>query len=136
VNSGGSKIIPDQAKYYYFFDNPDKTEVEMKKFDKIAKDKQFDLIVMDIEGSEYFALKGMSESLEKCKYLQIEYVPHHLEDVSNISNETFLKPIKGYFDEVIIQERGENYESEEEILNFLDKLRAKGESANLLFKKA
>ena len=57
---------------------------------------------MDIEGSEYFALQGMQEILSKCKLLVIEFLPHHLKNVSGVTVEQFLSGIEPHFSRVTI----------------------------------
>ena len=92
-NSGGSKIKPQKKDYRYYYDKPVEISVPGFPLDQQFPDSTFDLIVMDIEGSEYFALKGMQQLLKKAKHLVIEFVPHHLQNVSNVSVDEFLKTL-------------------------------------------
>ncbi|WP_420238836.1 FkbM family methyltransferase [Telmatobacter bradus] len=96
-NSGGSKRMPLIHKYMYFYDNPEVIEVHSNKLDSVISNK-FDLIVMDIEGSEYFALKGMPRLLSDARHLIVEFVPHHLKNVASVSVDDFLSVINPYFD--------------------------------------
>jgi len=93
VNSGGSKIVPRVNAYKYYYDQPEEVAVPGRRLDEVLKGIRFDLIVMDIEGSEYFALKGMQEILARTEHLIIEFVPHHLRDVSGVSVEDFLSVV-------------------------------------------
>lgn len=57
---------------------------------------------MDIEGSEYFALKGMQIILANAQTLSIEFVPHHLRNVSGVSPREFLDLIAPHFEHLLI----------------------------------
>lgn len=102
VNSGGSKRVPRVKKYMYYYDKPEVISVKAVCLDKYLEGESFDIIVMDIEGSEYFALQGMQEILSKCKILAIEFVPHHLKYVSGITVEQFLSAIGPHFSKLTI----------------------------------
>jgi len=58
--------------------------VEGIVLDDFMKLKSFDLIFVDIEGSEYFAFKGMQKIFKQSKVLITEFVPHHLKNVSSV----------------------------------------------------
>jgi FkbM family methyltransferase len=70
TNSGGSKRMPVIRDYRYFYDNPETIQVPAVPLDDLFRDEAIDLIVMDIEGSEYFALKGMQTILSRANVLQ------------------------------------------------------------------
>lgn len=95
-NSGGSKIVPQTKDYQYYYDKPDQITVPGCRLDDRFTDQQFDLIVMDIEGSEYRALRGMPRLLGSAKCLVVEFVPHHLRNVSNVSVKTFLSTVETF----------------------------------------
>ena len=97
VNSAGSKRLPLIRKNMYFYDNPEIIEITSRKLDDIFQNNIFDLIFMDIEGSEYFALLGMQSILKKSKSLIIEFVPHHLKFVSNVTISDFINLIKPHY---------------------------------------
>lgn len=101
VNSGGSKIIPKFKKLAYYYDFPKKINVEVKRVDN-AFEPIYDLVTMDIEGSEYFALQGMDKILTKCSTLILEFSPDHLKNVSNTSISDFVNLISKYFNNLII----------------------------------
>jgi FkbM family methyltransferase len=58
VNSGGSKRMPMIRSYLYFSDSPKITTVHAKLLDEMFPKLIPAVIFMDIEGSEYFAIKG------------------------------------------------------------------------------
>jgi FkbM family methyltransferase len=96
INSGGSKRIPKIRKYMYYYDNPEKITVHAVALDDYLEENQFDLVVMDIEGSEYFALKGMRRILENSKVLAVEFLPHHLRNISGVTVKQFLSVLPNY----------------------------------------
>jgi FkbM family methyltransferase len=102
ANSGGSKRVPKIKRFMYYYDHPEKISIRAVSLDRYLERKGFDLIVMDIEGSEYFALKGMQDILSKSKVLAVEFLPHHLKNVSGVSVEEFLSVITPHFSRVII----------------------------------
>ena len=104
VNSGGSKIMPKVADYAFTYDNPDVTEVDVVPLDDFLKKYHLPsarMIIMDIEGSEYFALQGMPKSLEACHYMYIEFEPHHLSLVANCTADEFFGLFIDRFSQVV-----------------------------------
>jgi FkbM family methyltransferase len=97
VNSGGSKRKPKKSSFLYDFDNPEIIELESHKLDEYLPEHDYDLVLLDIEGSEYFAMKGMKDILSNCKTLVVEFLPHHLKNVADIDVETFLSVLPGHF---------------------------------------
>ena len=97
VNSGGSKRKPKKRSFLYDFDNPEIVELESHKLDDYLPEHDYDLVLLDIEGSEYFAMKGMKDILSNCKTLVVEFLPHHLKNVADIDVETFLSVLPGHF---------------------------------------
>ena len=51
VNSGGSKRVPVTNHYMYTYDNPEVIEVEAYALDTYLSNEDFDLVFIDIEGS-------------------------------------------------------------------------------------
>ena len=101
ANSGGSKRVP-KVKWLYYYDKPEIISVKAASLDEYLEEKEFDIVVMDIEGSEYFALLGMQKILSKCKVLAVEFLPHHLKNVSGITVEQFLSVIEPHFSRMTI----------------------------------
>ena len=97
VNSGGSKRKPKKSNFLYDYDNPEIIELESHKLDDYLPQHDYDLILLDIEGSEYFAMKGMKDILSNCKTLVVEFLPHHLKNVADIDVDTFLSVLPGHF---------------------------------------
>jgi FkbM family methyltransferase len=100
VNSGGSKRKPVLDMYMYNYDHPLEIKVPGFPLDELLDGQKFDHIVMDIEGSEYFALKGMQRLLSLSRSLVIEFLPHHLRNVSGVSVDEFLSMLS--YDKLII----------------------------------
>jgi FkbM family methyltransferase len=96
-NSGGSKRAPLKANPDYFYDNPEVVRVPAARLDDICAGRKFDLIHMDIEGSEVFALAGAQTLLPHAKYLSVEFIGHHLTDVAGVTVEEWLAPIRPHF---------------------------------------
>ncbi len=97
VNPGGSKRMPKVKSHIYFYDRPSTIKVQSCRLDdRIAEN--FDVVVMDIEGSEYFALKGMPRILSNSRHLIVEFLPHHLRNVAGVTVAEFLAPIESHFD--------------------------------------
>lgn len=105
TNSGGSKRVPKVRKYMYYYDRPRAIAVHAVRLDDLLMGETFDVVVMDIEGSEYFALRGMQVLLSRCRLLVVEYVPHHLKNVSGVTVEQFLSVITPHFSRVTIPSR-------------------------------
>lgn len=100
ANSGGSKIKPKKDRFIYTFDKPAITTVLMKAIDQHSAIKNLpaaDVIVMDIEGAEFFALKGMQNTLAKSRCLYIEFVPHHLQNVAGIIAKDLFELITPFY---------------------------------------
>jgi FkbM family methyltransferase len=102
ANSGGAKRVPKREDAAYRYDKPESVQVPCAPLDEVLAEHRFDLIVMDIEGSEYFALRGMRKVLGASEALAIEFVPHHLRNVSAVGVEEFLAPISPHFSRLFI----------------------------------
>ena len=109
VNSGGSKRVPINNNYLYRYDNPKIIEIQAHSLDEYIKDRNFDLVLIDIEGSEYFAMQGMKDILATCNKLIIEFLPHHLKNVADISLDKLLALIPTHLTKVTIPSRNETY---------------------------
>lgn len=98
ANSGGNKRLPVRSSKRYTFDRPHLINIPAVRLDDEMLGSKFDLILMDIEGSEVFALRGMQRILAGARTLIVEFIPHHLRDVANVSVYEFLTPIIEHFD--------------------------------------
>jgi FkbM family methyltransferase len=100
VNTGGSKLqMGDWNSWIYTYDKPKTIRVQMRRLDDVLPAAAFDLILMDIEGSEARALRGMAELLKRSGALMVEVVGHHLRQIAKVTDEEFLSLITPYFDE-------------------------------------
>jgi FkbM family methyltransferase len=104
-NSGGSKRMPKYRDEIYFEDGPQAVTVPARRLDDML-DPAFDLVFMDIEGSEYFAFIGMQCILSRAETLIVEFLPHHLSRVSGITVDDFLAPLAPHFDSLTIPTLG------------------------------
>ncbi|MEK9213182.1 FkbM family methyltransferase [Sphingomonas sp. 2378] len=100
-NSGGAKRRPIVADHRYTYDNPSIVRVPMRRLDD-ALDGTFDTIVMDIEGSEVFALRGMQRLLAGAQRLFVEFLPHHLRNVAGVDSDAFCDLILPHLPHLMI----------------------------------
>ena len=114
-NSGGSKREPVFKKKMYYKGNPKTVAVPMVTFDSLLVEPTeiFDLIFMDIEGSEYFALSGMQNSLKTAGSLVMEFIPHHLNNVANVSVSELLNLIEPHFSYLYIPSKNQYAEKKD-----------------------
>ncbi|MGH7033563.1 MAG: FkbM family methyltransferase [Stellaceae bacterium] len=102
TNSGGSKRMPRLRRPIYFYDDPAIVRLKARPLDELFPKPSFSLIFMDIEGSEYAALKGMQRILGSARALLVEFLPHHLRDVSGVTPEEFTGAIEPHFGELFV----------------------------------
>jgi FkbM family methyltransferase len=102
VNSGGSKRMPVARDYVYFSDSPETARVKAMALDEVLADAQPAVIFMDIEGSEYFAVKGMQRLLSGARVFFMEFLPHHLRNVSGVTVPELLSFIQPHFSTLLI----------------------------------
>lgn len=112
-NSGGSKRMPRVQDPMYFYDNPDIAEVPADSLDRRLGERDFALVFMDIEGSEYFALRGMPRILSKARTLIVEFIPHHLTNVAGVTPEEFFAPIAPHFARLFVPSLQQTFEGPE-----------------------
>jgi FkbM family methyltransferase len=96
-NSGGSKRKPIKYRDNYYYDVPNIIKIKAFPLDLKLTEK-FDVVIMDIEGSEYFAMSGMNRILRNSRIFIFEFIPAHLEDVANVTVKQFITkvPIKNF----------------------------------------
>ncbi|HVX50202.1 MAG TPA: FkbM family methyltransferase [Chitinophagaceae bacterium] len=142
ANSGGSKIKPVIEDYRYNYDKPDVITVSGDTLDALKEQHNLPyptMIVMDIEGAEYFALKGGQTCLQHTQVLYMEFVPHHLSNVANVSLQDFCRLFTPHFTAMTliaeeIKKSGIVYRGDE-IITRLAQLYNAGISADLLLFK-
>ncbi len=88
-NSGGSKRVPAKRNPNYLYDNPQLVQIPAHRLDDVFNEK-FDAVLMDIEGSEYFVIRGGKRLLSECRVFIFEFIPDHLENVAGIAFDDFF----------------------------------------------
>ena len=113
LNSGGSGIEMNDGRQEeaHIYGSPKKITVPMRRLDEAFPEARFDLIVMDIEGAEAVALRGMSTLIGRSRALLVEVFEHHLRRIARVSNEEFLSLVGAHFDEAFILPRSRGSES-------------------------
>ncbi len=106
ANSGGAKRVPVRRDYAYFYDSPEIIKVPARPLDEVLAGQTFDVILMDIEGSEYFALRGMQTLLASAQVLFMEFVPHHLRNVAGVNVTELVATITPHFSKLLIPSKG------------------------------
>ena len=109
VNSGGSKRVPVNNNYMYTYDNPEVIGVEAYSLDSYLSNKNFDLVLIDIEGSEYFAMRGMKEILSNTNTLIVEFLPHHITNVAGVTLTDFVDNIPKHLTQLTIPSKDSTY---------------------------
>lgn len=112
VNSGGSKRLPVNNHYFYTYDNPEVIEVQAHALDEYLESDDFDLVLIDIEGSEYFAMRGMANILAKTKTLVVEFLPHHITNVAGITFDDFVSNIPEHLTQLTIPSKNQTFSIE------------------------
>jgi FkbM family methyltransferase len=107
TNTGGSRVkMGEMGLGSHFNEKPETVTVMMRRLDDVFPESSFDLIVMDVEGSEALALGGMQNLLGRSRALVVEIVEQHLRHIAKVSNEQFLSLLAPHFDEAIILPEG------------------------------
>jgi FkbM family methyltransferase len=96
TNSGASKRMPLVKRDIYFADSPEVTRVRAARLDDLLPDERFDLVFMDIEGSELFAMRGMPRILSQARFVVAEFYPFMVRDVAGATPEEFLQPLSAF----------------------------------------
>ena len=109
VNSGGSKRVPINNHYMYTYDNPEVIDVDAYSLDNYLSNNKFDLVLIDIEGSEYFAMQGMKDILSQTQTLIVEFLPHHITNVAGVKLTDFLDNIPGHLTKLTIPSKNKTY---------------------------
>ncbi len=126
VNSGGSKRVPVNNRYIYTYDNPEVIEVQAYALDAYLDDHAFDLVLIDIEGSEYFAMQGMTSILGQTKTLIVEFLPHHITNVAGVTLDDFLAQVPEHFTKLTVPTKEATYDRGEG-MDVLKRMFAAGE---------
>ena len=132
ANSGGSKRVP-LHKGDYYHDKPQVIEVPMVALDEFMPDAAFDVILMDIEGSEPDALRGMQRILKTTQHLLVEYLPHHLDHVAGVTDDEFVSLLSPHFNRVHLA--GNPAGESRDLAAFVKNIRNTLSGGDLLFSK-
>jgi FkbM family methyltransferase len=141
ANSGGSGILPI-GEAFARAGEPSMIQVRARALDELVRENGIplpDLIIMDIEGAEYAALKGAVSCLRKARYLYIEYIADHLHKLGRVTVNDFVELLSCYFSKMVIVDdwvrgRPASY-SGGEILQKLMVLDKERRGVDLLFSK-
>jgi FkbM family methyltransferase len=108
-NSGGSKRMPKIMDKRFTYDRPEVATVPAAPLDEVFVGRSFDVILMDIEGSEYFALRGMPRLLQSAQALLVEFRPEHLNKVAGVTVKEFLDTIPARFSQATLSSRNQRF---------------------------
>jgi len=112
-NSGGSKRMPVHKDKMFFQGKTETIQVPSARLDDALSGHEFDLVFMDCEGSEYFALQGMQRILARSRALIVEFIPTHITLAAGVTIEDFLRPIKEHFNDLFVPTTGRKAVREE-----------------------
>jgi FkbM family methyltransferase len=120
-NSGGSKRWPLVQDNEFFYDDPAIVEVQAQDLDTVLEGRgPFHVIVMDIEGSEPLALRGMNRICSQARALLVEWMPRHLRLVAGVTPEQWLEPIAKHFSRMYVPTQTTTYIGRQQILEALN----------------
>jgi hypothetical protein len=91
----------------YFYDRPNIIRVRAARLDDVLP-APYDLILMDIEGSEFFALQGMPRLLSQTRHLISEFLPHHFRDVAGVGAKEFVQLVEPHFERLFVPSRDQS----------------------------
>jgi FkbM family methyltransferase len=134
ANSGGSKRAPIVPAAMYSYDSHGRIRVPCVALDEHLCPRTWNLILIDIEGSEYFALQGMQRTLEKTMNVLVEFLPHHLVNVAGVTASQFLAQLLPHFTRMQIIGTSTEF-SGDSISPMLEDMMANGIASDLLFSK-
>jgi FkbM family methyltransferase len=96
TNSGASKRMPLVRRELYFEDHPEVVRVPCVRLDELLPEERFDLVFMDIEGSELPAMRGMPRILSGAAFVVCEFYPFMIHDVAGAGPDDFLQPLADF----------------------------------------
>ena len=106
TNSGASGVLPVRDDPEWAADAVETIEVYGGPLDGVLAGQEYDLVFMDCEGSETFALRGMQRILGSARTLIVEFIGRHLTDVAGVSVAEFLAPIAPHFSTLFVPSTG------------------------------
>lgn len=96
TNGGASKRMPLVRNPVYFSDQPDIITVPGRRLDDLLPEESFDVIFMDIEGSELLAMRGMPRLLSAARVVFAEFYPFMVREVAGGTVDDFLRPLEAF----------------------------------------
>lgn len=135
-NSGASRRRPIFSYEPVTYEQGKDIVVEAMMLDELQLHHSIDLIFMDIEGSEFFALKGAKETLKRTNTLIMEFNAKHFSLVANTSAEELWGLLSMNFDRMINPTSDLQFDGHESILTELIRMIDHEESYdNIIFTK-
>ena len=119
----------------YYYDRPAEIKIQAYSLDEYFPKRDFDVIIMDIEGSEYFALKGMQRILSNSQVLAVEFLPHHLKNVSGVTADEFVNVVQSHFTTLSIPSQKRLVTSSDILSTFSDMYKRNHEEDLVFFLK-
>jgi len=108
ANSGASRLSLSHVRDRTGWDAsawvakaPSKVRVAMRKLDEAFPDRAFDLVVMDIEGTELAALPGMKDILARAETFQVEILPLYMKKIARTSTAEAVQRLGAGFNSAI-----------------------------------
>ena len=105
-HSGGSRVKVEDTGGGSAYGTTETVIIPLRRLDDAIENRRFDLVVMDIEGSEYSAFRGMQEILAQCAILQVEILPGNIREVAGVDPSVFVAPLEEHFDVAYVCKRG------------------------------
>ena len=139
-NTGGSKVVWHPLPPLFYYDAPTTSKVAVKRLDDELEGRGFDLIVMDIEGSEYFAFQGMQTILSRSRVLQMEVSRFSIDQVAQVTACELIAPLRAHFSVVAVPgvggtARDLTFYAQEEWDALFERLVRSGDTYNVLLMK-
>ena len=137
ANSGSSRRKPIHAFEPVSYETGREIKVKTLVLDDVFQDLAPDLIFMDIEGSEYFALRGAQKLLKRTKALIMEFNSEFFKRVSNRSSLEVCNLFYPHFDRLVNPEKMISVDGVDEVkAEIFRMLENKEIYENILFEKS
>lgn len=132
--TGGSKVFPRREVERYVKSDHTVLRLPCDTVDNLFPNELFDFALLDLEGSEIFALRGMTRALDGIRTLVTEFIPHHLRNVAEIDASTLLEPLSAF--QTLVSPRLNRVIHREGMADFLGEMFRRGISdETLIFHK-
>lgn len=135
-NSGASRRTPAQRFEPVAFETGNEIRVRTKVLDSLYATQSPDLIFMDIEGSEYFALNGAQDLLSRTRALIMEFDSNHFKLVAGRSSDDVWGTIGPHFSRMHNPKTGEVFNGKDSVKREIHRMLEKNETyENIVFIK-